>query len=76
LANTRKLLEAKKAHDRQPAPWQEIGTEHGHQVDTGFQSDAARLKAEDLHAGESRMQAIQGSISTHDRQSQGKRDKR
>ena len=42
----------------------------------GFQSDEARAKAEELHAGESRMQAIQGSIGTQDRHNQGKRDSR
>ncbi|MBB1061227.1 hypothetical protein [Marilutibacter spongiae] len=76
MANTRKLLAAKQEHDRQPAPWQEIGEHHGHVDHAGYQSDAARSKAVDLHAAESRVQAIQGSISTHDRHAQGKRDNR
>jgi hypothetical protein len=76
LANTRALLEAKQAHDREPPPWQLLETPGGHASPPGFQSDEARIKAEELHAGESRMQAIQGSISTQDRHQQGKRDAR
>ncbi|MBC7991126.1 MAG: hypothetical protein H7Y19_16300 [Luteimonas sp.] len=76
LANTRKLLKAKQAHDRQPQPWQTLDPEHGHVPQSGFQSPEAAQKAEELHAGESRMQAIQGSIGTQDRHAQGKRDSR
>lgn len=76
LANTRALLEAKQAHDREPPPWQSLETPGGQGPQPGFQSDEARIKADELHAGESRMQAIQGSISTQDRHQQGKRDAR
>jgi hypothetical protein len=76
LANTRALLEAKQAHDREPPPWQSLETPGGHASPPGFQTDEARIKADELHAGESRMQAIQGSISTQDRHQQGKRDAR
>lgn len=76
LANTRKLLEAKHAHDRGPQPWQAFDPQPGQVPQPGFQSDEARDKAEELHAGESRMEAIQGAISTQDRHNQGKRDQR
>lgn len=76
LANTRALLEAKQQHDRQPQPWQTLDPEQSHLPSEGFQSPEAAAKAEELHAGESRMQAIQGSIGSQDRHNQGKRDKR
>ena len=76
LANTRALLEAKQAHDREPPPWQSLETPGGQAPHSGFQSDEARIKADELHAGESRMEAIQGSVSTQDRHQQGKRDAR
>jgi hypothetical protein len=76
LANTRALLEAKQAHDREPPPWQSLETPGGQAPHSGFESDEARIKADELHAGESRMQAIQGSVSTQDRHQQGKRDAR
>ena len=40
------------------------------------QSTEAAGKALELHAGESRMKAIQGSAGTQDRRNQGKRDHR
>lgn len=76
LANTRALLEAKQAHDRRPQPWQALDPEQAHLPQDGFQSPEAAARAEELHAGESRMPAIQGSISTRDRHDQGKRDGR
>ena len=76
LANTRALLEAKQEHDRQPPPWQALEGGQGHSPQSGFQSDEARAKANELHAAESRMEAIQGSIGTQDRHQQGKRDAR
>ena len=76
LANTRALLEAKQAHDREPPPLQSLETPGSHDSPPGFHTDEARIKADELHAGESRMQAIQGSISTQDRHQQGKRDAR
>ena len=76
LANTRELLEAKHEHDRQPQPWQALDPQQSHVANAGFQSPSAMEKAEELHAGESRQAAIQGSISTQDRHNQGKRDNR
>ena len=76
LANTRALLEAKQAQDRRPQPWQALDPEQAHLPQDGFQSPEAAARAEELHAGESRMPAIQGSISTRDRHDQGKRDGR
>ena len=76
LENTRKLLEAKQAHDREPPSWQQLGGAGAPVLDAGFQSTEAADKAEELHAAESRMQAIQGSIGTHGRHKQGKRDSR
>ena len=73
LSNTRKLLEAKQQHARETPPWQQLGTPGapGHE---GYQSPEAKAKANELHAGESRMEGIHGSISTHDRHAQGRRD--
>ncbi len=77
LANTRKLLEAKQAHDREAPPWQALDQTHAPAVrHAGFQSEEAHARADELHAEESRMDAIQGSISTQDRHRQGKRDSR
>jgi len=79
LATTRELLEAKQARDRQPPPWRQFEAPHGqsgagqhHGYDE--QQAAAEAKAGVLHAAESRMEAIQGSISTQDRHAQGRRD--
>ena len=76
LANTRKLLEAKQAQARQPQPWQTLDPQREHVPQPGFQSDEAAAKANELHAGESRMASIHGSASTQDRRNQGKRDHR
>ena len=76
LANTRKLLEQKKAQARQVPAWQALDGHQGNVPQPGFQSDQARVQADALHEAESRMEAIQGSISTHDRHNQGKRDSR
>jgi hypothetical protein len=76
LANTRRLLEAKHAHDREAPPWQALEARHGTSAHAGFQDEQARDQANELHAGESRMDAIQGAIGTQDRHNQGKRDKR
>jgi len=76
LANTRALLEAKKEHNRQPQPWQKLDHQAGPVDHAGYQSPEAADKAEQLHEGESRVQAIQGSISSIDHRNQGKRDKR
>ena len=76
LANTHELLDAKREHERQPQPWQALDPVQSHIANAGFQSPSAMEKAEELHAGESRQAAIQGSISTQDRHNQGKRDNR
>ena len=76
LANTRALLEAKQEHDRQPQPWQALDPGQSHVAQAGFQSDDARQKNLELHSGESRKDALQGSIGTQDRHAQGKRDSR
>lgn len=76
LANTRGLLDAKHQHDRQPQSWQAFRPNQSHPGSDGFQSPGAMDKAEELHAAESRITPIQGSISTHDRHNQGKRDSR
>ena len=76
LANTRKLLREKQARARQPQPWQALDGHHHGAPQPGFQSDEARVQAEQLHEAEARLQGTHGSISTHDRHNQGKRDQR
>ena len=76
LANTRKLLRQKQAQARQVPAWQALDAHHGKQPQPGFQSEAARVQAEELHGAEIRLEGNQGSISTHDRHDQGKRDSR
>jgi hypothetical protein len=75
LANTRALLEAKKRHDREGPAWQHLDGAASPAAGR-YQSPEARSRAEELHAGESRMPAIEGSISTRGRKNQAKRDKR
>ncbi len=76
LANTRRLLDRHNAQAHAAKPWQHIGEADGQVSEAGYQSDQAALKALELHAGQSRLPAIQGSISTRDRKNQGKRDQR
>ncbi|GAB3726065.1 hypothetical protein GCM10028862_00910 [Luteimonas pelagia] len=76
LANTRRLLEAKRAHDRQPQPWEQFDAAHAHGPAPGYQSGEAAAKARELHDAESRLPAIEGSVSTTDRRNQAKRDGR
>jgi hypothetical protein len=76
LESTHRLLQAKQERDRSPRPWRSLGRAAGHVPQSGFQSPQAASKAQELHAGESRMAPIHGSISTHDRHNQGKRDSR
>ena len=76
LANTRKLLEAKQQHDREPQPWQALDPQVQHVPQPGYQSGQAEGKAQELHAGESRMASIHGSMGARDRRNQGKRDHR
>ena len=78
LARTHELLQAQQEQARQTPPWrllEEQGTPHAADVE-GHVSAEAAAKAQELHAGESRMRAIQGSASTHDRRNQRKRDHR
>jgi hypothetical protein len=81
LANTRELLEAKQAHDREPPPWRQFDPDHGqparahpHQAPDSEQQAEARAHAQELHEAESRLKAIQGSISEQDRHHQGRKD--
>jgi len=74
LRSTRKVLEAKQAEARQAKPWQDAGGHGGQVPSDGFQSGAAARRAGDLHAAESRLPAIHGSIGTRGRINQGKRD--
>ena len=77
LAQTRELLQAKQQRDREPRAYQVLDeqTQPG-LPEAGYQSGSAKSKAQELHAGEVRLEPIHGSISTRDRQSQGKRDHR
>jgi hypothetical protein len=76
LENTRRLLEAKHEHDRQPQPWQQLDDGHAPAPQAGHESVEVAAKAEELHAAESRLQGNHGSSSTQDRHNQGKRDNR
>ncbi len=77
MKNTRALLEAKQARDREAPAWQAVGTAAASTVPhSGFQSDEARVQADTLHKGEIDLDAIQGNISSRDRRKQGKRDSR
>ena len=76
LANTRRLLEAKQAHDRETPPWQALDGGHAPSADAGFQDPRARDQANALHAAESDMDAIHGASGMQDRHNQGRRDKR
>lgn len=75
LENTRALLQEKQDKDEQPKAWQQAGATP-QEGTVGYQSDGAADRAEKLHEGEVRLQANGGSISTHDRKNQAKRDKR
>lgn len=73
----KKLLEKKTARDREPKAWQALDAHGAPSVaDAGFQSSSAASKARRLHAGESRMKPIQGSVSTRGKRNQAKRDSR
>lgn len=76
LKRTRKLLEEKQARDREPKPWETLGGTQPDPGQPGYQSSSAARRSRELHAAESRIPAIQGSISTRDRINQGKRDHR
>ena len=81
LANTRELLEAKQARDREPPPWRALDAEHGQPIRDqatparSMEEEAeANMSAEKLHRAESRLDAIQGSVSQQDRHQQGRHD--
>ena len=76
LANTRRLLEAKKAHDRETPPWQALEGHHASAAHPGFQDAQARDQANELHAAESDLDAIHGASGSQDRHNQGRRDQR
>lgn len=76
LAQTQQLLEQKQQHDRELQPWQLLDAPHALAAEQFLQSGDALLKANELHAAESRMKAIQGSSGTQDRRSQRVRDNR
>jgi hypothetical protein len=76
LANTRELLAAKQQRDQESPPWQTFEQGDGGAPHPGYQSDDARVKADQLHEGEMRLQGNQGSISSAGRRRQGKRDSR
>jgi hypothetical protein len=81
LANTRELLEAKQARDREPPPWRALDAEHGQPIREQAtpardmeQEAEANMSAEKLHRAESRLDANQGSVSQQDRHQQGRHD--
>jgi len=77
LAQTRELLQAKQQRDRGPRAYRILDEQaESGPPEPGYQSGSAKSKAQELHAGEIRLEPIHGSISTRDRQSQGKRDHR
>lgn len=73
----RKLLAEKSARDSAPKSWEALDEAAAPgATDPGFQSASASSKAKRLHAGQSRMKPIQGSISSRVRRNQAKRDGR
>ncbi|QCO67510.1 hypothetical protein E5843_06495 [Luteimonas yindakuii] len=73
LERTRELLEAKQGQARQPKSWETLGGTGAEVGSPGYQNEEAARRAEQLHEGEARIPAIQGSNSTRDRINQGKR---
>jgi len=76
LDNTRSLLAAKRARDRQPPPWQEPGLPQPNDAKGGYESDSARDRARELHQGEMGLKAIEADVAGRDQRKQGKRDSR
>lgn len=79
LARTRELLQAHQEHARETPAWRQLEDPHAAPQAVGAADHAsaeAEARLRELHAGESRMRAIQGSVSTHDRRNQRKRDHR
>ncbi|KAF1687944.1 hypothetical protein B1992_00445 [Pseudoxanthomonas broegbernensis] len=69
-------MQAQQEQARQTPPWRQLDPQAQPLQAEGYVSPEAAAKAQELHAGESRMRAIQGSASTHDRRNQRKRDHR
>ncbi|UWX03459.1 hypothetical protein H1235_09760 [Pseudoxanthomonas sp. NC8] len=77
LARTRELLQAHREQARHTPQWRLLDQAHATQPEgDGHAQVEVAAKIQELHAGESRMRAIQGSASTHDRRNQRKRDHR
>jgi hypothetical protein len=77
MENTRELLAAKQSRARRPPAWQELDTTQHFKAGTpGYESEAARDRAVELHQDEMRLQANEGSISDRDHRQQGRRDSR
>ena len=79
LARTRELLQAHQEQARETPAWRQLVDPHAVPQAVGAADHAsaeAEARLRELHAGESRMRAIQGSVSTHDRRNQRKRDHR
>jgi hypothetical protein len=77
LARTRELLQVHQEQARQTPAWRLLEEPHAaHPEGEGHAPAEVAAKIQELHAGESRMRAIQGSASTHDRRNQRKRDHR
>ena len=83
LENTQELLEAKQERDREPPPWRELDTGHGHSARdqatperTMEQEAEANRRADELHRAEIRLKANQGSVNQRDRRRQGRTDAR
>jgi hypothetical protein len=78
LARTRELLQVHQEQARQTPAWRLLEEPHVAHSEGDGHAPAAEVaaKLQELHAGESRMRAIQGSASTHDRRNQRKRDHR
>lgn len=76
LKNTQKLLADKQRRDMEPKAYRLLDAGPTERGSTPFTSETAATRSLELHAGESRMDAIHGSVSTHDRHNQGKRDSR
>lgn len=79
LARTRELLQAHQEQARETPAWRQLEDPHAAPQAVGAADHAsaeAEARLRELHAGETRMRAIQGSVSTHDRRNQRKRDHR
>ncbi|KAF1693056.1 hypothetical protein CSC65_13155 [Pseudoxanthomonas daejeonensis] len=71
-------MQAHQEQARHTPPWRMLEEPHAaHTASSDGHAPAdVEAKLQELHAGESRMRAIHGSSSTHDRRNQRKRDHR